>query len=104
MNSNVSPHVKLWRDQPNHQHWRLLVTARDRALMFLALGTVGIVFAVALLFDPSLSCKGSGRLLCSVAQFVAGAFGITLVQAEVAGWGSLGLASVVLGVTYWRAG
>jgi hypothetical protein len=96
--------VKLWRDQPDHQHWRMLLTARDRAFVFLGLGSVGIVFAVALFFDPSLSCKGSGRVLCSFAQLVAGIRGITLVQAEIAGWGSLGLALVALGITYWRAG
>ena len=104
MSSNVSLHVKLWRNQPDPQHSRVLLTARDRALALLALGAVGIAFAASLLFDPSLSCGGSGRFLCSIAQLVAATFGITLVQAEVAGWGSLGLAFVALGVTYWRAG
>jgi len=95
--------MKLWRGQPEHSHWRALLTARDRSLAFLAIGSVFISLAAVKFFDATATCT-SRRLLCAIPHLVASGLGITLAAAEVALWGSAGLVLLALGVAYWRSG
>jgi hypothetical protein len=96
--------MKLWRGEPEHGHWRALITRRDRAIGSLVFGLLAIGYAVLKLFQPASSCGESGRFLCSIAHAVSSALSIPLFAAESALWGGLGLAFVVLGAAYWRAG
>jgi hypothetical protein len=96
--------MKLWRGEPEHDHWRVLITRRDRAITSFALGLAAIGYAAFKLFEPTASCGDSHRLLCSLAHATAGVLGISLFAAEAALWGGLGLASIALAAAYWRAG
>ena len=96
--------MKLWRNESEHNHWRALLSTRDRAIGSLAVGGVCLGMAALKLFDPAASCAGSRRWLCSVAQAVAAGLGISLGAAEFALWAGAGLAFAVLGAAYWRAG
>jgi len=96
--------MKLWRGEPEHSHWRALITKRDRAIGSLAIGLVCIGYAALKLLDAEASCGDSRKLLCSLAHVTAGVLGIPLVAAEAALWGGLGAACIALAAAYWRAG
>jgi hypothetical protein len=96
--------MKLWRGQPDHNHWRALITPRDLAWGKVGIGVMALVMSVYAYFSPGSSCDQGGKWLCTAVRSLAPVMGGSLELAEVVLWGLVTLGSAVAAWRQWRRG
>jgi hypothetical protein len=94
--------MKLWRGQPDHDYWRLLLNPRDRAFMSFGLGVVAFGMAIFQYLSPGAACRDGGRLLCTLVHALAAGSGASVELAEVVLWALFGLSLTIAGGLQWR--
>jgi hypothetical protein len=94
--------MKRWRGEPDHDHWKALITPRDKALGLFALALVSAMFAWIAVTDSQARCASGGRLVCTLTRAVSGVLGSPLPATEAALWGSGAAVMLLLGVSQWR--
>jgi hypothetical protein len=94
--------MKLWRGQPDHDHWKRPFSSREKAWAYLGLAAVCAALSLASAFGEGSSCETGGRLLCTAVRSLALAFGASLRATEVAAWAGAAVALVLIGLNHWR--
>jgi hypothetical protein len=94
--------MKLWRGQPDHDHWKSLLSARDKAKAVLGMAAVSGSVAFASAFSDQALCESVGRLVCSAVRGLAFALGTSIRATEVAVWAGIAVLLVLAGIIQWR--
>jgi hypothetical protein len=94
--------MRLWRGEPNHPHWKALITPRDKALALLVMALVSVVMAWAAVTYTTSFCGADGKLICSLIRHLARALGSSLALTEAALFGGFGALFALLGISQWR--